>query len=509
MHQDDGSALRQHAPEPALSVEHVAKGFGGVSVLQDISFDLYGGEIVALMGENGAGKSTLLHIVAGSLQADAGRLVFDGQERHWTAPKDALDAGIAVVHQELSVIGALSVAENMFLGDYCSHAGLIDGKEMKRRAKVLLEEVGAGHIRGDAPMEQLRIADQQAVEIAKALRLDLKLLLLDEPTSSLTPHEVEGLFRLLKELRSRGTAIVFISHRIEEALSLCDRIVVLRDGRLVSTRSAADTDRNRIVADMAGHEIPPGASRPDLSDGEVILRAEGLGDGRRVEGISFVLRRGEILGLFGLVGAGRTEVLEMLYGLRPIAGGALTLNGKAFRPASPKDAIDRGFALLPEGRTLNGILPFRPIAENVSISALPRISKAGLLDLAAERQMVSDAIREFGIICHTPQQPIRTLSGGNQQKCILSRCLAVVPNILLLDEPTHGVDVRTKEQFYHIIRTLADKGMAIIVASSEMQELFQVASRILVLSNGQTGGVREVATTTPVELMHDAFRHLH
>ena len=187
----------------------------------------------------------------------------------------------------------------------------------------------------------------------------------------------------------------------------------------------------------------------------------------------------------------------------------MTLNGKAFRPASPKDAIDRGFALLPKGRTLNGILPFRPIAENVSISALPRISKAGLLDLAAERQMVSDAIREFGIICHTPQQPIRTLSGGNQQKCILSRCLAVVPNILLLDEPTHGVDVRTKEQFYHIIRTLADKGMAIIVASSEMQELFQVASRILVLSNGQTGGVREVATTTPVELMHDAFRHLH
>jgi ABC-type sugar transport system ATPase subunit len=509
MHQDDGNPGYLNADAPVLSIQHVAKGFGGVPVLQDISYDLHHGEVVALTGENGAGKSTLLHIISGAMLPDAGVFAFDGKVRHWTAPKDAIDAGIAVVHQELSVIGSLSVAENMFLGDYCSHAGLINGREMRSRARALLDEIGAGHIHVGTPMEQLRVADQQAVEIAKALRLNLKLLLLDEPTSSLTPHEVEGLFRLLKKLKARGTAIVFISHRIEEALSLCDRIVVLRDGRLVSNRAASDTDRNRIVADMAGREIAPGASRPGLSGGELLLTAEALGDGKLVREVSFTLRRGEILGLFGLVGAGRTEVLEMLYGLRPIVAGELTLNGTAFRPTSPKEAIDRGFALLPEGRKLNGILPYRPISENISLSALPRMTWAGLIDLPAERRIVADAVKKFDIMCRGVDQPIRTLSGGNQQKCILSRCLAVLPDILLLDEPTHGVDVRTKEQFYEIIRALADQGIAIIVASSEMQELFQVASRILVLSNGQTGGVRDVATATTVELMHDAFRHLH
>ena len=491
-----------------LAIRHLAKAFGSVQVLEDINLELKGGEIVALMGENGAGKSTLLNIVSGSFPADGGDMVFIGSPSSWSGPKAALDAGIAVVHQELSVIRALTVAENMFLGDYCSRRGIVDRKEMHRRATALLAEIDASHIRPDAPMDRLRIADQQAVEIAKALRRDLKLLLLDEPTSSLTPHEVRGLFTLLRRLRDRGVAIVFISHRIEEALDLCDRIVVLRDGRLISNTPSADTDRSRIVADMAGRQVPTGASRPDGGTDEVVLRASGLSDGGLVRGASFELRRGEILGLFGLVGAGRTEVLEMIYGLRPIVEGTIERDGAPYRPQSPQASIRDGVALLPEGRKFNGILPFRPIQENVSISALPRLGRFGILDVAAEGAVMATAAREFGIVMHDAGQPISTLSGGNQQKCILARCLSVGPRILLLDEPTHGVDVRTKEQVYEIIRRLADDGMSIIVASSDMLELFQIASRILVLSNGRVGGLHKVGETTPVDLMRDAFRHL-
>ncbi len=500
--------IAANAAPAVLSVQHVTKSFGLAPVLQDVSLDLRPGEIVALMGENGAGKSTLLNIISGVLPPDRGDLRFDGASRRWTKPKDALDAGIAVVHQELSVVRALTVAENMFLGDYCSWGGLISPATMRRRARELLREVDATHVDVDLPMERLRIADQQAVEIAKALRLDLKLLLLDEPTSSLTPHEVDGLFRLLKKLRGRGVAIVFISHRIEEALGLCDRIVVLRDGVLVSNLPAQSTDRSRIVADMAGREVTGGAARPALSAGEVVLQVEGLGDGGFVQDVSFTLRRGEILGLFGLVGAGRTETLEMLYGMRPIATGTVTLRGRPHLPSSPKQAIRSGFALLPEGRKANGILPFRSVSENITVSALPRLARSGLLDRSRETAVVSGAVREFGIVVQHVGQAIHTLSGGNQQKCILSRCLALSPEILLLDEPTHGVDVRTKEQFYNVIRALADRGMAILVVSSEMLELFQVASRILVLSGGRVGGLRPVANTTPVELMRDAFKHL-
>ena len=496
-------------PSVVLAIHHLAKAFGSVQVLEDIDLELNGGEIVALMGENGAGKSTLLNIVSGSFPADSGEMVFIGSPSFWSGPKAALDAGIAVVHQELSVIRALTVAENMFLGDYCCRNGIVDRKEMHRRATALLAEIDASHIRPDAPMDSLRVADQQAVEIAKALRRDLKLLLLDEPTSSLTPHEVRGLFTLLRRLRDRGVAIVFISHRIEEALDLCDRIVVLRDGRLISNTPSAETDRGRIVADMAGRQVPTGASRPEGGTDEVVVRAMDLGDGGLVRDVSFDLHQGEILGLFGLVGAGRTEVLEMIYGLRPIVEGSIERDGVAYQPKSPQASIRDGVALLPEGRKFNGILPFRPIRENVSVSALPRLGRFGILDVAAETDVMARAASEFGIVMHNAEQPISTLSGGNQQKCILARCLSVGPRILLLDEPTHGVDVRTKEQVYEIIRRLADDGMSIIVASSDMLELFQIASRILVLSNGRVGGFHKVAETTPVDLMRDAFRHLN
>jgi ribose transport system ATP-binding protein len=493
---------------PILAVRGVAKAFDGVAVLHGIDLALRRGEIVALLGENGAGKSTLLNIASGALPPDGGELVFDGVVRHWANPRAAIDAGLAFVHQELSGIGALSVAENIFLGDYCATAGLIDRRLMRKRSAPLLAAVGATHIDPRVPLGSLRIADQQAVEIAKALRLDLKLLLLDEPTSSLTPHEADGLFGVVRGLKARGVTSVFVSHRIEEALALCDRIVVLRDGRVVSDGPTAATDRNRIIADMAGRAFSTAGRSSRAGQGDVALSVDRIGDGHLVQDVSFDLRRGEVLGLFGLVGAGRTETLEMVFGARPRASGSMTLGGAPFDPSSCREAIGRGLALVPESRKLNGILPNRSVLENINAMTVAGRDAPILLRPRREARMASEAIRKLAIALRSPAQPIRTLSGGNQQKAILARCLASSPKILLLDEPTHGVDVRTKAQIYGIVRDLAANGGAVVIASSEMLELLTVADRILVLSNGRPVAIHEGAAADPMSLMRDAFHYL-
>ncbi|MBV9219457.1 MAG: sugar ABC transporter ATP-binding protein [Methylobacteriaceae bacterium] len=490
---------------PLLGIRGIGKSFDGAGVLHGIDLDLYRGEVVALLGENGAGKSTLLNIVSGALSPDVGRLEFDGGERQWTGPRAAIDAGIAFVHQELSGVRALSVAENIFLGDYCAKSGLIDRRQMRTRSRELLAEVGAAHIDPGSPLGGLRIADQQAVEIAKALRLELKLLLLDEPTSSLTPHEAEGLFAVVRTLKSRGVTIVFISHRIEEALALCDRIVVLRDGRLVSDRPTPATDRARVIADMAGRAFSVTASAGRSKRETAVLSARGIGDGEVVEDVTFDLYEGEVLGLFGLVGSGRTETLQMLYGARPRTAGSLLLRGEPFAPSSCRAAIARGLAMLPEARKINGILPNRSVAENIAIAKVAASGAPGLLDARAEANIVEGAIGRLGIALRTSSQAIRTLSGGNQQKSILARCLTLSPQVLLLDEPTHGVDVRTKAQIYEIIRGMAAAGRSVLITSSEMLELMTVADRILVLSNGRAVATHEARQADPIAIMRDAF----
>ena len=491
---------------PALSVRGIRKAFGGTQVLHGIDLDLPAGQILALVGENGAGKSTLLNIISGALQPDAGSLRLDGQERHWKGPRDALLAGIAIVHQELSIIRSLTVAENIRLGDYCAgRAGFIDRAAMRRHARALLDEVGARHVRADAPAGRLGTGDLQFVEIAKTLTRDLRVLILDEPTSSLTPFETEALFVVLRGLAARGVAIVFISHRLEEVAALADRIVVLRDGRLVSDRPAATSPREAVIADMTGRSgFFRAAERPARREEEVLTLAGLCDRAGRVGPIDATLHAGEILGVFGLVGAGRTELLELLAGVRPAGAGSARLFDGHGLPADPGQALARGIAFLPEDRKLAGIVPNLSVQENLLLSWRRR--RAGWLRPSQERQAATPLLRRLAVRASSPQQRLRTLSGGNQQKVILGRCLAIGPRLLLLDEPTRGVDVGTKAEIYALISELAKAGMAVIFASSELPEVLALATRVMVLARGRERLLRDNAGLDEATVLSAAFR---
>ncbi len=502
------SALR--GAEALLSLRGICKAFGVARVLDGIDLDFHGGEVVGLLGENGAGKSTLMNIVSGSVTPDTGTVAFDGEVRAWSHPRQAMESGIAFVHQELTSIGAMTVKENLFLGDYCTRRGFIDTRAMHAGAERLLAQVGAAHIDPDAEMGRLRIADQQSVEIAKALRSDLKMLLLDEPTSSLTAHEAQALFRLVNQLKARGVAVMFITHKLEETLQVCDRVIVLRDGRLVSDRATADTNRATMVAEMAGREIRLDAGRRTEVSAQqpVRLRIKGLYSSALLKDIDLEVREGEVLGLFGLVGAGRTELLETVFGARPVEQGSFELDGQAFVARSPSHALSQGLSLMPEGRKTNGIFPNLSVAQNITASVLRKISSYGFLDGHALAEQVAQGVDHCRVSAHDVGQPIGELSGGNQQKAILARCLAVGPRVLLLDEPTHGVDVGAKEQIYQLIEQLAAKGVAVLFASSDVLEIMRLASSAVVLSNGRVADRLPASAFNPVRIVGAAFRYL-
>ncbi len=470
---------------PVLSVHDVRKGFDGAPVLHGIDLDVPAGQILALVGENGAGKSTLLNIVSGALQADGGVIALDGIVRHWAGPRDALQAGIALVHQELSIIRSLSVAENVLLGDYCAGPrGFVDRPAMRARARALLDEVGAHHVRPETRADRLSTADQQLVEIAKALTRDLRVLIMDEPTSSLTPHEAEALFVVMRRLAARGVCVLFISHRFDEVFRVADRIVVLRDGRLVGDRPAAGTTRDAAIADMTGRafSFSRRVARPARRE-ESVLSVRNLCDRHWLGPVDFDLRAGEILGVFGLVGAGRSELLELLGGLRQPGGGAVRLFDGGGLPATPAHAWARGVAILPEDRKAAGIAPNLSVHENMLLSW--RRTAPGWINPARERGVVAPLMRRLAVRARGPAQLVRTLSGGNQQKAILGRCLAAAPRLLLLDEPTRGVDIGTKAEIYDHIAALANEGMAVIFASSELPEVLALATTVMVLARGQ------------------------
>jgi ribose transport system ATP-binding protein len=489
---------------PVLSVRGVRKAFGGTLVLHGIDLDVAPGEIVALMGENGAGKSTLLNIISGALHADGGTIWLQGEERRWSGPRDALQAGIALVHQEISIIRSLSVAENIVLGDYCAGASpFVDRAAMRLRARALLDEVGAHHIQPETRAGRLGTADQQLVEIAKALTRDLRVLIMDEPTSSLTPRETHALFGVIQRLTSRGVAIVFISHRLEEIFAVADRIVVLRDGRLVSDRPAATTRREAVIADMTGHSGFFAAIARPLPREEVVLTAQGLRDRAWLGPIDFTLRAGDVLGVFGLVGAGRTELLELFAGLRPAASGTVQLYDGGGLPASPSHAWARGIGILPEDRKAAGIAPSLSVLENLLLSW--RRQASPWLVPAGERRQAAPLLRRLAVRASGPQQRVRTLSGGNQQKVILGRCLAIAPRLLLLDEPTRGVDVGTKAEIYALIGELAAEGMAVIFASSELSEVLALATRVMVLARGTQRLLADNVNLDEAALLSAAF----
>ena len=473
--------------KPVLSVRKICKSFSGVEVLHSVDLDFYPGQVLALLGENGAGKSTLMNIMSGSLRQDTGQTLGQGVEVDLANTASAIRLGISHIHQELSSVSALSVMENLFLGEYRSNRwGFVNRREMAVETRRLLARVDGQHIDPETLVGELRVADQQIVEIAKALSRDVRLLLMDEPTSSLTPHEVAALFRIVRELKAGGVSVVFISHRLEEIFELADRVAVLRDGSLVADRRINETSMPELLSDMAGRTFSFADQSPvQFSEtSPLLLTVDRAIDQAGYGPYSFELRAGEVLGVFGLVGSGRTELLEMLCGLRRLRSGTLQLLQGGGPPPNLPTAWRQGIAFLPEGRALNGIFPQLSVRENIALS-VRNAKRYPLAQSSAERQTVNHLFGRLAIRARDPSQEIVTLSGGNQQKAILARCLTVSPKVLLLDEPTHGVDVRTKREFYRIIEELAEQGLGIVMVSSEIPEIQALASTVLVLARGK------------------------
>ncbi len=493
---------------PILEIRGIAKSFGDVAVLHGIDLRIAPGEIIGLVGENGAGKSTLVNIIAGAFPPSAGEIAFDGRPAALASVREGQDIGIRFVHQELSTAGALSVAENIFLGGYrANRGGFVSFRRLNMAARGVLARVGLGHIDPRTPLGSLRSGEQQLVELAKAIAEQPRLLILDEPTSSLTPGEGERLFALAHELASQGVGLIFITHRLEEALAHCDRILVLRDGRLIIDQPAKALTKADLIVHMVGRPATF-AHHPNPAFADTVrLRVEGLADRDHLAGIDFAARAGEIVGLFGLVGAGRTEFLETLYGFRPARSGAAWIDGTPLPLGSVTAAVRHGLFMLPEGRKTRGILPTHSVRGNISVSGLDALSRAGFVDRDAERRAAAGLASSLRIRMADIRQPITSLSGGNQQKALFARALLARPKVLLLDEPTHGVDVGAKAEIYEIIRRLVAEGTAVVVASSELPEILAIADRCVVFAGGRVVADLGREAMTEAAILAHAFAH--
>jgi ribose transport system ATP-binding protein len=475
------------ASAPVLVAEALGKSYG-VPVLEDVSLDLRPGEVHAIVGENGAGKSTLARILAGLIRPDRGRITLRGQPFAPRRPGEAKSLGIAIVHQELSAIATLTVAETLFLDRLPARAGIIDQRRLREEARAVLDRVSLGELHPDRHVGTLGLGQLQLVEIAAALARHCDVLLLDEPTAALSPREADVLFTQMARLRAAGTALVLITHRLEEVARTADRISVLRDGRLVVTRPAAELSRDEIVRLMVGRDLAEPPPRPAATAGDIALRVEGL-SGPCFRDVSFEVRRGEILGLAGLMGAGRTEVLRAVFGADHATAGRVFVGPGAATPAriaSPADAVRMGLALLTEDRKTQGLLLPLAVRANVTLGSLRRAAGPfGHIRARVEDGLALSVVESLGVRTRSLDQPVGQLSGGNQQKVLLGRALLHDPAVLLLDEPTRGVDVGTRGEVHRLLRELATRGKAIVVASSEFEELSVLADHILVLARGR------------------------
>ncbi len=480
--------------EYKLELKGVCKSFPGVKALDGVNLSLRPGTVHALMGENGAGKSTLMKCLFGIYKMDAGEIYMDGEKITVSDPDDAMSKGIAMVHQELQPVLPRSVAENMFLGRFPTHnfgpLKVIDHKKMYEQTEYWLNEVKLD-IDPKAKLGDLSIGQMQSVEIAKAVSHNAKVVIFDEPTSSLSEKEVDALFRIMNDLRDKGVAMVYISHKMDEIKRIADDVTIMRDGTYVGTWPAADLTTDQIIEKMVGRELtnvyPPRKSTP----GDVILEVEHLSSihEKSFQDVSFKLRKGEILGFGGLVGAQRTEMMEGLFGIRHLSGGTIKVNGKEVKINSPKDAMDAGIGMITEDRRGNGILGCLSIKDNVGVSIYNKYLNAGfVLDHPKMNKVVDDSINKLRIKTPNMQEHISNLSGGNQQKVILARWLANDPDILIMDEPTRGIDVGAKHEIYEIMNDLAAQGKAIIMISSEMAELLGMSDRIYVMCDGKMRG---------------------
>ncbi|OWV65315.1 D-ribose transporter ATP-binding protein [Rhizobium sp. R339] len=477
--------------EPVLTIHGVTKHFGAVKALTDVDFTLERGEVHALCGENGAGKSTLMNIIAGVLQPTEGEIRIDGKAVRISSPAAAQSLGIGLVHQEIALCPDASVAENMFMAaTNRRRAPLMNYRGLERDAQAVMNRLAAIDVR--RKVADLPISSQQLVEIAKALTLDCRVLILDEPTAALTETEAQQLFSIIRDLKANGISIIYISHRMAEIFSLCDRVTVFRDGRYVCTDRIADVTPDDVVRRMVGREItqlyPDKLGAGETSD-ETILEVDGISDGVRFHDVSFGLRKGEILGIGGLIGSGRTEIAEGICGLRPRTAGTVRLHGAAQPIRAYSDAVKAGIVYLSEDRKGSGVFLEMSIAQNISVLDLKALTNAvGLLNGRAEAALADDFARRLAVRMSGIGTPVKSLSGGNQQKVAIAKQLAVKPKVILMDEPTRGIDVGAKAEIHRLLRELASSGIGIIVISSEMPELLGLSDRLLVVREGRIAG---------------------
>ena len=493
-----------------LRMTDITKTFPGVKALDKVSLEVKAGTVHALMGENGAGKSTLMKCLFGIYSKDSGHIYLEGREINFTSSKEALDNGVAMVHQELNQALKRTVMDNIWLGRYPKKLGfVVDEKKMYRDTKAIFDELGID-VDPRRVMSTMPVSQRQMVEIAKAVSYHSKVIVFDEPTSSLTEEEVEHLFRIINMLRDRGLGIIYISHKMAEIKRISDEITIMRDGTHVATRPASELEMNDIIRLMVGRELgnqfPPKTNTP----GETFLEVKGLtGMYNQLQDVSFTARRGEILGLAGLDGSGRTETLETMFGVAAKKSGEVILDGKVCRNKTPRQSIKNGFALLTEERRATGIFGIRSIRDNTVIASLGRHKRLGFI--LSEKSMKKDTQWSIDAMhTKTPSQEakIRSLSGGNQQKVIIGRWLLTDPEVLLLDEPTRGIDVGAKYEIYQLILDLANKGKTVLMVSSEMPELLGVCDRILVMSGGRLAGEVDARTTTQEEIMGLAAKYV-
>jgi ribose transport system ATP-binding protein len=487
-----------------LRLKAISKSFPGVRALSDVSLEVRPGEIHGLLGENGAGKSTLIKIVAGVYAPDQGEMIFDGTPVRWSSPREAKQHGIQVVYQEFVLFPQLSVAENIFIGhERRNRLGIVDHARTRRDASELLERLGIS-LDPRASVGSLSIADQQIVEIARAMVHRVKLLVLDEPTAVIAGREVTLLFDRLRLLRDSGVSVIFISHHLEEVFAICDRVTVLKDGEWVGTHDVADVSREHLISAMVGRELgdlfPPKRDAAPMP--RAVLRTEALSIAGRVHDVSIELRRGEIVALAGMVGAGRSELALGLFGALPISKGAIHLEGRRFTSMSPAKAIELGIGLVTEDRKSQGLAMFLDIAANITGPALDEVTKRLLIDRRLESAIARREIDRYRIACRGPQTPVATMSGGNQQKVIVSRWARICRTVLILDEPTRGVDVGAKAEIYRIMRELCDGGLAVLMISSELTEVLGMADRVIVMRQGRITGELQGAAVTEEGIMH-------
>jgi ribose transport system ATP-binding protein len=492
--------MESAANDVILSIKNVNKTFPGVRALDDVSIECRSGSVHGIVGENGAGKSTLMKILSGVYQKDSGTVVFNGETIEHTTPIQSIKRGLSIIYQEFNLVNTLTVGENIFLGRYSEMKGM---RNMHKKAREILDSIGST-INTKKLVGELSAAEKQMVEITKALSYSSKLIIMDEPSSSLTADELKRLFSIIGDLRKKGVTIIYISHKLDEIFELCDIVTIMRDGKVVDTRPTGKLSRNEMISKMVGrsfdNEFPP---RPHCT-GEVLMEVKTIKT-RKLNDISFVLKKGEILGLVGLVGAGRTEIIRAIYGADKAKELKIHINGRSVHIKNPRQAMNESFGLVPEDRKLQGLVLQFSVQENITMASLNRISKFGFINPSSEMDITKRQIKNLAVKTPSPYAKVLNLSGGNQQKCIMGRWLEINPDILILDEPTRGIDVGTKYEIYVLIKEIAEKGGSVIMISSELPEVLAMSNRVLTICEGRITGEFNPESDSAVEIMSAAI----